>query len=276
MQWITRCPECATVYQLEAEQLQASRGWLQCGHCQHAFDSTGLVLAWSPGPDLAANAEHRVDIQAFLRHEDAPALRPQNHPPTATVDDPVWSATAEVAREVQVDSSDGLHQAAASARPPRRRLWPARMLVLGLAACLALQMLWFWRDAVGARWPVFLPALQTLCRPLDCRIESLRLADAVLLEGSRLLRRPALADETPGYGLQVSVRNASSMALAMVSLELTLTDAHDKPLLRRVLHPSDMGAPALLKVGQAWEGRVDFGLDLPDAVSGYRLVSFYP
>jgi len=50
MNRITRCPSCTTVYQLGDAQLQAAKGWLRCGVCSHVFDSTGLVLRWSPAP----------------------------------------------------------------------------------------------------------------------------------------------------------------------------------------------------------------------------------
>lgn len=278
MRWITRCPECKTVYQVGPDQFEVSRGWLRCGHCQHAFDSTGLVLEWASA--AVTDTEERVDIKSFLRLQDAeatPSLPVATQPSTGLGHDPVWAAAAGVADDTRVlSSSSAFDDAGAASEPSSAKPWTARVLLLLCVGLLVLQLLWFWRDVLGARWPALVPALTALCRPVHCRIEALRLPESMPLESSRLLRRPTLAEESPAYGLQVSVRNTSAMALAMVSLELTLTDAQDKPLLRRVLHPSDLGAPAQLAGGQIWNAQIDFGLELPDAVSAYRLVVFYP
>lgn len=277
MRWITRCPECKTVYQVGPDQLEVSRGWLRCGHCQHAFDSTGLLLEWASA--AATDTEERVDIKSFLRLQDAdaaPSLQVATQTSTGLGHDPVWGAAADVAEDIRALPSSHLDDVRAVSEPPSAKPWPTRVVLLMCMGVLVLQLLWFWRDVLGARWPALVPVLTMLCRPVHCRIEAPRLPESMVLESSHLLRRPTLADETPAYGLQVSVRNASALTLAMVSLELTLTDPQDKPVLRRVLDPSDLGAPAQLAGGQIWEAQLDFGLDLPDTVSAYRLVVFYP
>jgi predicted Zn finger-like uncharacterized protein len=87
MNWITRCPECATVYQLAPEQIDAAKGWVRCGQCHHAFDSTGLILAWAgrahaePAASKAGimfddvDAAQRLDVDALLHRKEL-----ANHP----------------------------------------------------------------------------------------------------------------------------------------------------------------------------------------------------
>ena len=59
-------------------------------------------------------------------------------------------------------------------------------------------------------------------------------------------------------------------------VELTLTDAQDQPVLRRVLLPADMGAPGTCR-GRRMEASVSVLVTTGGAcVAGYRLLAFYP
>ncbi|MBP7453787.1 MAG: zinc-ribbon domain-containing protein, partial [Ottowia sp.] len=40
MSLITRCPTCATLFKVVADQLRVSGGWVRCGHCQEVFDAS--------------------------------------------------------------------------------------------------------------------------------------------------------------------------------------------------------------------------------------------
>ena len=79
------------------------------------------------------------------------------------------------------------------------------------------------------------------------------------------------------YVLNLSLRNSLDIPLAMTALELTLTDDQDLALTRRVLHASDLGAPAVLAAGQVWQRSLSVEpASLQAEIAGYRLVSFYP
>lgn len=74
MSWITRCPACSTTYKVVPDQLKIAQGWLRCGQCQQAFDSTGLVVNWPDAHpdalDLALQpAGQRVRIDDFLNRK---------------------------------------------------------------------------------------------------------------------------------------------------------------------------------------------------------------
>ena len=59
--------------------------------------------------------------------------------------------------------------------------------------------------------------------------------------------------------------------------ELTLTDAQDRPLLRRVIDLKPLGAPQQLQARQEWSVNVPVQVqDLGAAVAGYRALVFYP
>ncbi|MEG1456414.1 MAG: DUF3426 domain-containing protein, partial [Comamonas sp.] len=68
-----------------------------------------------------------------------------------------------------------------------------------------------------------------------------------------------------------------SVAVAMPMAELTLTDAQDKPLLRRVIDLQPLGAPLQLLPGQEWSASISVQVQpLSAPVAGYRALVFYP
>jgi hypothetical protein len=82
------------------------------------------------------------------------------------------------------------------------------------------------------------------------------------------------------FRLQVTLKNQGPLEVAMPALELTLTDAQDQPVIRRVLLPSELGAsrPALAAATE-WSGAVAFAVadnSLGSRIAGYRLLAFYP
>lgn len=56
MSQITRCPSCATMFKVVADQLRISDGWVRCGQCKQVFDAAAHLQAPPPAPlmqDLA-------------------------------------------------------------------------------------------------------------------------------------------------------------------------------------------------------------------------------
>jgi hypothetical protein len=96
------------------------------------------------------------------------------------------------------------------------------------------------------------------------------------------------------YRLNFSLKNTAAAALEMPSLEVTLTDAQDQALVRRVLAPAlfganaeTLGAHAELAGAVTMKVSADGGLanaaSLPSSasaaplrVAGYRVLAFYP
>jgi len=147
-------------------------------------------------------------------------------------------------------------------------------LLLVLLLSLALQFALSRRHWLAAHWPALRPALQALCEPLACRGDPLRQLDAVVIEGSTFQR--LLPDR---FRVSFTVRNNADLPVATPALELTLTDAQDQVLLRRVVPASELEAPVTLDPRA--EIRLVRDLTVSDAarpadVSGYRLLLFHP
>ena len=159
-----------------------------------------------------------------------------------------------------------------------------------LAVLLLIQIALQQRDILAAREPRLKPWLQALCRPLQCELAPLRQIDILVIDSSTFRRVGPDA-----YRLGFSIKNPSDLSVAMPSLEVTLTDTQEQPVVRRVISPAQFGATqSLLAANSSFAGMVAFevavdrvpdaALALPDAVAavgplrvaGYRMLAFYP
>ena len=147
-------------------------------------------------------------------------------------------------------------------------------LGFALSSVLALQMLIQERDEVASALPWLAPSLKVLCQPLNCTLRPQKNIDAILIDNS------AFAKLTPeSFRLSLVLRNKSATPVAVPALELTLIDAQDEVLVRRVLLSEELFASAdSIEPGADWSPSVE--VLLPTAValriSGYRLLAFYP
>lgn len=152
--------------------------------------------------------------------------------------------------------------------------WSLALLSVFLCLALLLQWVVFERDRIAALRPDLRPALQALCQPLGCRVEPLRLVQALSIDSTTLARRG-----NGRYALEVVVRNASVFELALPALELSLTDVGDQLLLRRVILPTELPAPlAAVPANDTLTLRLEVLIDgsVGDALAGYRTLVFYP
>ncbi len=146
------------------------------------------------------------------------------------------------------------------------------LLLLGLALQVALH----WRNQLALAAPGLQPALKALCIPFKCRVGAPRMIESVTFDGSSFTRL-----QPDVYRLNVTLANSATVPVAMPSLELTLTDAQDQPVLRRVLLPGDFGSdvPPSLPPGGEWSTTLTLSVT-PGSTSGnvvgYRLLAFYP
>ncbi|WP_042428680.1 zinc-ribbon and DUF3426 domain-containing protein [Comamonas granuli] len=151
----------------------------------------------------------------------------------------------------------------------RAGLWSVLLLLL---AALALQVAVQERDFLAARHPPLRAGLQALCAPLGCQVAPYRDITAVEVESSSFQK---LRGEE--YRFSLVLKNRSGMTVAMPAVELTLTDAMDQPVLRRVLLPAQWAAPSELAARGEWAAARTVQLQsVPARIAGYRVVAFYP
>lgn len=158
-------------------------------------------------------------------------------------------------------------------RKPSVRLGLA-FLGLLLAAALLLQVAWHDRDRLALAQPQLRPALERMCELLECTLGAPRQIEAIVIESSGFSR---LRNDT--YRLAFTLRNTAPVRVAAPAMELTVTDAQDQPVARRVLTAAELGAPdGVLPAGGDWSGSIGVSLAVPPParVAGYRLLAFYP
>lgn len=164
----------------------------------------------------------------------------------------------------------------------RQALWnrPAVRLGLGaavllLAASLLLQVALQQRHYLASARPQWRPVLQALCVPLQCKVQAYQHIASVVVDGSAFNKLRGNS-----YRFALTLKNQSAVPVALPAVELTLTDTSDQPVLRRVLTPAELAAPATLPAGGEWSTSLDMDVLLAgnDAaqIAGYRVLAFYP
>lgn len=147
----------------------------------------------------------------------------------------------------------------------------ALLLVLALAG----QAVTTFRNTLAAAMPALKPALSAACTTLGCKIELPTQIDGLVIEQGEL---QTLSDSA--FSFTTLLRNQNRSAQAWPSIELTLDDANDKRILRRVFTPRDyLGADAALDKGFAphSEQAVKLYFELRELkASGYHIAVFYP
>jgi len=155
----------------------------------------------------------------------------------------------------------------------RRILMAVGAVVLLLV--LAAQVVLNFRNVLAARYPGARPALGTACALLGCRVELPTQIDNLAIENGEL---STLGPDT--YSLNTLLRNQGSLVQAWPSIELELTDANDKPVLRRVFAPAEylpQGMSAAAGFGARAEQPIKLHFALAELKpSSYHIFIFYP
>jgi predicted Zn finger-like uncharacterized protein len=154
-----------------------------------------------------------------------------------------------------------------------------RLLMIGgavvLALLLAAQLVIDFRNVLAARYPGARPLLGSACAVLGCRVGLPSQVENLSIETGELTTLGV-----DSYSLNTLLRNQGSLAQAWPSIQLELTDANDKPLLRRVFGPADYlpkGVPVAAGFAARSEQPVRLNFALTDLKpSGYHMIVFYP
>ena len=297
---LTRCPHCETTFRIYEHQLERRNGQVRCGACGNVFDAyidmetrvdpllvppplssppsplPNLTPAPASGPIVTAPMVTApiVAIAAAASHTDT--LSPTQNLTTSPADvDMDFTSNGRSAdpfpkTDPLGDGYDFGPRALDLAAARRQSLLAALLAVV----LVAQSILWF-RSEIAGYSPSTRPLLSGLCAALGCKVHLPRNADRIAIETSEL------QSERPGFlTLAGTLRNNANYAQAYPSLELTLTDARDQPIVRRVLVPRDYLAPTLIAeegVAAGAEIAIRAVIDASKiSASGYRMFIFYP
>lgn len=283
MSAITQCPQCNTRFKVSQEQLDAHQGMVRCGRCQGVFNAVECLYDDQPSPQL--------DLPIAPRETAPVADAPQDEPALATHEKPGFShveqAHARAGAAGESAAPVTLAQQIASMKIPvaapheyveEKRQWPWILGCLLLLIVLLAQAAYFFRIELAARLPGLKPALASYCLLFQCTVTLPQKADQLSIESSDLeVADPVHANVIT---LNATLRNRAPYAQAYPSVELTLTDTHDKAVARRSFSPAEYLKPdedekqGLLS---SRETNLKLHLDTTDLKpTGYRLFLFYP
>jgi hypothetical protein len=153
----------------------------------------------------------------------------------------------------------------------QRAAWPFIVALVVLVAALAAQLAYNYRSDLVGR----LPAAEEIFDALGIYVPLPARSELVSIESSDLQ-----SDNARGlFILQATLRNKAAYAQAWPALELTLTDAGDAAVARRVLSAADYLPPGsdLSAFPANSEIPVRFWIDARGLdAAGYKLYLFYP
>jgi predicted Zn finger-like uncharacterized protein len=267
---VTRCPRCGTAFRVAPAQLAVRDGHVRCGQCTTVFDARTTLVA------------------------EAESVPPEMHGPASVAPAPAAARTAEIDRveaavsqpfgaslppepEVSLAEADSDFEFGPGVRR-RARLRTALWAVASLAAAIALlaQVAYTYRSELAVRVPGVRPWIEAACARLGCTVPLPRHVDLISIESSELQAERSV----PGVlTLSAVLRNRATFGQALPALELTLTDALDRPVARRVLLPRDyLGGRAEREPVFAPNAEHALKLHIEAAgldARGYRLYVFY-
>jgi len=212
----------------------------------------------APAPDA-------LDFAAHDEGSSEPAALARDVPPGDE------SAQAEPGAELLAGELSFVRAARRKAfwRKPAVR---ASLSLVGLLGALSLQVVVHERHYLAAVLPQARVHLESLCAVLECKVGPYRRIASVVVDGSSFQK--IKGDE---YQFSLTLRNHAETAVEMPAVELTLTDTLDQPVLRRVLRPEELAAPAELLAQAEWSTAVLVQIAPGSArITGYRVLAFYP
>ena len=236
------------------------------------------------GPDAPASVDYSLPRMAAATSPGA-----DNGDDLArTIDDmksKPWRGMTQKRARVEEDAIDALDSAepdfVVRARHRQRLSQSRRIASLAAAGVLALllvvQLLYQFRVPLAAQSAATATMLTAACRLFGCTVGLPAHIDMVTIESSEL---QALPGSTDTFTLLALLRNRSATRQQWPHLELTLNDANEAPVARRIIAPRDYLPPSQnpedgFAANSEQSARLVFNLAQARA-AGFRVYVFYP
>jgi predicted Zn finger-like uncharacterized protein len=242
----TQCPECLSVFSLDAATLAKAHGHVVCGHCGAGFDSLATLteqLVPEPFVELPVN-EPAFEPPCL----DLVVYRPRPDPPAVVEDEPapVAKPTEDFSQLVFAPRFARAAHANHPARSRRKkhrprtrssgeRRWPWVIACIVLLLLLAVQLAWAQRDTL-IRHPTVGRWLRGSCAMLGCELPLVAAPQQLQLLASNVQAHPSVAH---ALMISASVRNDAAFAQPYPVLTIALSNAQGQRLAMRRLQPRE-------------------------------------
>lgn len=232
----TQCPECLTVYKLEAEMLVPACGCMRCGHCRSVFNALGTLAGQLPPEPFTRLQEHALDQEPPLAEIAVFRPRPLASGVDTTADGP--NPASFPTTEDTLDDFSHLTFTPRFAKKRNRHGWRTAawvtvcvLLLLGLGAQLA----WAKRDDLIAD-PSIGPVLSAGCDLVGCHLPLVAAPTRLRLLARDVEQHPSVRD---GLLITASVHNDAAFAQLYPVVTIVLSDAAGQRLAMRRFQPED-------------------------------------
>lgn len=158
---------------------------------------------------------------------------------------------------------------------PKRNVWLLVAICLLLIVAI-LQSTYFSRSKIAANYPQFKPYLVQACEYLRCKINLPQQLDLLTIDDSDMQESQDYQDVIAFSSLII---NNANYVQAYPNIELTLTDAEDKPVLRKLVKPQEYlqaSTDAATGLAAHEEERIKLMINVHNlSVAGYRVLLTY-
>lgn len=269
MNYITSCPECGTQFLLNKEHLKASRGKVQCGHCDHVFNAKNRLT------EISDEIHSAAEYEASLEKEPVATKSPADESSTyiGEFSPSVTMASSEMEAPIVIE--DLTADPKFLKKSFKFNIWLSLFGLL-LIVLAALQTAYFMRSKLASEYPQLKPLLSQACTYLQCEISLPNNLDLLVIDDSDM-------QEDENYqgviNFSSSLINSASYAQTYPNVELTLTDAEDRAVLRRMIKPAEylaLNAELAKGIAAHEEIRIKLAIHASDTlVAGYRVLLVY-
>lgn len=207
----------------------------------------------------------------------------RHHVAAAEEEDRIEAPDDELEQEDGSAAADDIDEPSFVIKARRRqRFGPLLTLMMAIATIVLLLMLlaqgaYAFRQQLAARFPEAKLPLERACALIGCRVGLPMRIDALTIESNEL---QTVSPDGPVYVLSTLLRNRGAIVQAWPHIELSLNDANEKPLVRRVFTPREyLANPADIDKGFAagTEQQIKLHFSLAQLKpAGYRVYIFYP
>lgn len=248
MNYITSCPQCDTQFLLNDELIAAYGGKVQCGSCEHVFNASDRLT--EVDDDTSSADEYQAAIETTPA-ENTPPVNPLPPVETAPFDtDPDLTASKETlidyiigqpaatvnpkaekeAAPEAVLNLDGVNK-----KPRQHSFLPILISLLLLLVFIGLSV-YFLRGKIASEYPQLKPALERICKKLNCTIDLPKNLGLISIGNSDMQEDD---DYQAVINLSSSLQNNATYSQAYPNIELTLTDSDDTPVIKKLIKPKD-------------------------------------
>lgn len=224
----TQCPECLTVYAIDAAAIAQGHGSVRCGHCTMVFDALPTLSETLPPEPFAG----------------LPALAPVEEPPQLV--QPVFRPPPDRGTEAEPDENTqpqpvpaGTGAPPAFARRHRARTnrgnrrWIAACALLGL---LLLAQLGWANHTTLAMGASTRPILQRICAALSCTLPPQQDLSKLTLLSRDIRPHPSV----PGaLIISATLRNDAHFTQPYPLIRISLADLDGNPVAMRRFRPDE-------------------------------------